>query len=210
MGETTLVLTTDRQPRYREAPRMLAPDRMSEAEVAVRFAQHLLGLPRAERTVDVAIDGAGVEVGGSIIFRLADFLEELGWKQVEQRGKNMWSGTYMRDGFQMKIHSRSGVGDVVGQVAGRRIIAECKKGPLVKRPGSPEYPLLTTAIGQALLTKSEVDDVLVAAVPDSPAFRRIAADWRLRPGVQRSGIRICLVGRQGSVTGLEDAFDPAP
>lgn len=183
---------------------MLSPDKMSEAEVAIRFAQYLLGLPGAEPFVDVAIDGAGVAVAGTAIFPLAEFLQHLGWEQLEQRGKNVWAGSYGRSGSMLTVHSRSGVGDVVGSVRGRRIIAECKKGPLIKRPGSPEYPLLTTAIGQALLTPNiEPGDILVAAVPDSPAFRRIAAIWRGRAGLRQSGIRICLVGRTGVVDGLE-------
>lgn len=183
---------------------MLSPDKMSEAEVAVRFGQYLLDLPGADPFVDVAIDGAGVAVAGAAIFPLAEFLQYLGWELLEQRGKNPWTGRYGRSGSTLTVHSRSGVGDVVGRVRGRRIIAECKKGPLIKRPGSPEYPLLTTAIGQALLTPNlEPGDILVAAVPDSPAFRRVAAAWRERAGVRRSGIRICLVDREGAVDGLE-------
>lgn len=181
---------------------LLASDRMSEAEVAVRLAGFLLSLPDATPTADVAIDGAGVSVGGVQIFALPEFLTQLGWQQITQSGKNAWSGAYERDGKRLTIHSKSGVGDVVARVNGARIIAECKKGPLIKKPGSPEYPLLTTAIGQVLLTRAEPNDVLVAAVPDTPAFRRIAAEWRERAGIKRAGINICLVARDGTVGGL--------
>ena len=85
---------------------------------------------------------------------------------------------------------------------GRRIIAECKKGPLTKKPGSPEYPLLTTAIGQALLFDATETDLVVAAVPDTPTFRRIAELWRKRPRLRASGIEIALVSRLGNVSGL--------
>jgi hypothetical protein len=91
---------------------------------------------------------------------------------------------------------------VEATVNGRRIIAECKKGPLVKKPGSPEYPLLTTAIGQALLFQASEGDLLVAAVPDTPTFGRIAAAWRERPRLKASGIEIALVSRSGAVSGL--------
>jgi hypothetical protein len=67
--------------------------------------------------------------------------------------------------------------------------------------GGP-YPLLTAALGQALLFNADREDVVVAAVPDTPAFRRIAEAWRIRPGVIRSGIQIALIGRSGSVAGL--------
>ena len=97
----------------------------------------------------------------------------------------------------------AGEGDVVATVDGRRIVAECKKGPLVRKPGSPEYPLLTTALGQALLFDVSADDIVVAAVPDTPVFRKLAETWRSRPLVRRAGIRIALVARDGAVSGLD-------
>lgn len=126
------------------------------------------------------------------------------WQICEQDGKsrNEWAATYQRQGATMRIHSRSGLGDVEAVVGGRRIIAECKKGPLIKKPGSPEYPLLTTALGQALLFRAGDDDILAAAVPDTPTFRRIAEDWRERPRLKSSGIQIALVSRTGEVSGL--------
>jgi hypothetical protein len=185
---------------------MLSADRMSEAEVAVRLAQHLVEHPRAVGQAEVAIDGAGVSVAGNTIFALADFLASLGWEQVEQSGKNLWGGTYRRGHLSLNIHSRSGVGDVVAAVGGQRFVAECKKGPLVQKAGSPEYPLLTTALGQALLLKANPGDVPIAAVPDTPRFRRIAEAWRDREGVIRSGILIALVSRDGGVSGLDSAL----
>lgn len=97
------------------------------------------------------------------------------------------------------------IGDVEAWIGGRRVVAECKKGPLVKKPGSLEYPLLTTAIGQALLFKAEEDDILVAAVPDTSAFRRISEEWRQRPRLKRAGIQIVLVSRTGAVSGLPES-----
>lgn len=182
---------------------MLSTDRMSEAEVAIRLAQHLVEHPRAVGHAEVAIDGAGVSVGGRTIFAVAEFVSALGWVQVEQSGKNAWSGLYRRGALSLNIHSRSGIGDVVATIGARRFVAECKKGPLVPKAGSPEYPLLTTALGQALLLKTSPEDALVAAVPDTPRFRRIADAWRQREGVIRSGILIALVGRDGGVVGLE-------
>ncbi len=175
--------------------------------MAVRLAQHLVEHPDAAGHADVAIDGAGVSVAGSTIFALADFLSSLGWEQVEQLGKNLWGGIYRRGRLSLSIHSRSGLGDVVAVVAGQRFVAECKKGPLVQKAGSPEYPLLTTALGQALLLKANPGDVSIAAVPDTPRFRRIAEAWRQRDGVIRSGILIALVSRGGGVSGLEAALE---
>jgi hypothetical protein len=97
---------------------------------------------------------------------------------------------------------RPGESGVVATVDGRRILAACKKGPLLRRFGAPEYPLLTAVLGQALLFEVAADDIVVVAVPDTPAFRTLAEAWRSRPLVRRAGIRIALVTRDGMVSGL--------
>lgn len=191
--------------RVMEASGWTGPeDRMPEAEVSIRLAEYLSELPSFDGHVDVAIDGASVIVHGAEVFDIRGYLRAYGWQICEQDGKsrNEWAATYQRRGATMRIHSRSGLGDVEAVVGGRRIIAECKKGPLIKKPGSPEYPLLTTALGQALLFRAGDDDILVAAVPDTPTFRRIAEDWRERPRLKSSGIQIALVSRTGEVSGL--------
>ena len=183
----------------------LSDDRMPEAEVALRLAEHLSERPGFAGHVEVAIDGSQVRVQQTDVFDIVGYLANQGW-QPDGRiasGRNAWATFYRRGTATMEVHSRSGSGDVNASVAGRRIIAECKKGPLIKRPGSPEYPLLTTALGQALLFNSTPQDVVVAAVPDTPTFRRIAELWRARPGIVRSGIQIALVSRSGAVSGLD-------
>ena len=101
----------------------------------------------------------------------------------------------------LKHHFR--LGNVIATVGGHRIVAECKKGPLLRKPGSLAYTLLTTALGQALLFEVSADDIVVAAVPDTPVFRKLAEIWRSRPLVRRAGIRIALVARDGAVSGLD-------
>ena len=96
-----------------------------------------------------------------------------------------------------------GEADVVTTVEGRRIIAECQKGPLARRAGSLEVSLLTTALGQALLFDVSAADIVIAAVPDTPVFRRLVETWRKRPLIRRAGIRPVLVARDGSVSGLD-------
>lgn len=178
-------------------------DRMPEAEVALRLAEHLSERPGFGGHVEVAIDGASVRVADAEVFDIVGYLAGAGWvRDAEVTGKNAWATLYRRGNATLRVHSRSGQGDVEATVNGRRIIAECKKGPLVKKPGSPEYPLLTTAIGQALLFDADETDLLVAAVPDTPSFRRIADAWRNRPRLRASGIEIALVSRSGSVVGL--------
>lgn len=188
-----------------EAARWNGPeDRMPEAEVSIRLAEYLSELPGFEGRVDVAIDGASVMVHGAEVFDIRGYLRAYGWgvSELDSNSRNEWAATYRRRGATMRIHSRPGIGDVETVVGGRRIIAECKKGPLIKKPGSQENPLLYAALGQALLLPALDDDIVVAAVPDTPTFRRIAEAWRERPRLKSSGIQIALVSRSGDVSGL--------
>jgi hypothetical protein len=180
------------------------PNHMPEAEVALRLAEFILSLPGSGAMASVAIDGASIKVGDAVIFDIGRFMAATGWEQIKepQVGRNVWTGTYRRGDKTIRVHSRPGEGDVVALVDGRRIVAECKKGPLVRKPGNPEYPLLKMALGQALLFDVSADDIVVAAVPDTPVLRKLAETWRSRPLVRRAGIRIALVAHDGSVSGL--------
>jgi hypothetical protein len=92
---------------------------------------------------------------------------------------------------------------VVVTVGHKRVYAECKKGPLVQKPANPEYSLLREAIGQVVTVEQVQDnDIMVAAVPDSPKFRQLASEWRERPLIRRAGIQIVTVSRGGVVEGL--------
>jgi hypothetical protein len=181
----------------------LPQDRMPESEVSLRLAFHLLSLPDAQGSAQVAIDGAQIRVHGTEVFPIAAFLAGQGWEMIAQKGKNAWQGTYERKGQQLTIHARSGVGDVVTRVGKKRIRAECKGGPLVKKSGSREYPILRGALGQMVTVEQvDVNDVLVVAVPYTPQFRQLAVKWRKAPLVSQLGIWIVLVGRDGAVDGL--------
>lgn len=183
----------------------LQADRMSEAEVALRLADFILSLPHSGAMASVAIDGASIKVGTAIVFDIGRFMAGIGWELIKepQFGRTARTGAYRRNDKIIRVHSRPGEGDVVATVDGRRIVAQCKKGPLVRKPGSPEYALLTAALGQALLFDVSADDIVVTAVPDTPVFRKLAETWRSRPLVRRAGIRIALVARDGAVLGLD-------
>ena len=178
-------------------------DRMPEAEVALRLAFFLLSLPDSEGLAKVAIDGAQVRVHGAQVFPVIPFLGEDGWEQVE-KGNKPWQGLYQMGDHQLRIHARSGEGDVVVRVGAKRIRTECKGGPRVKKPGSPEYGILRAALGQVMTVEEiEENDVLIVAVPSTDRFAKLACRWRNRPLVMRSGIQIVLVGRDGTVEGLD-------
>jgi hypothetical protein len=181
----------------------LPDDRMPEAEVSLSLAFYLLSSDGSDGSADVAIDGAMVKVGDRKIFPIEDFLECKGWKQTNQAGRNPWQGTYEKCGLVLRVHGRSGVGDVVASVGSVRVRAECKGGPLLPRRGSPEYPKLRAALGQLLTVEFvEPGDCLVAAVPHTDKFARLVRDWEDRPLLSRSGIRVALVGRDGSIYGI--------
>ena len=183
----------------------LPADRMPEAEVALRLAEFILSLPGSGAMASVAIDGASIKVGDAVIFDIGRFMAGTGWEPIKepQVSRHAWTGTYRRGDKTIRVHSRPGEGDVVATVDGHRVVAECTKGPLIRKVGSPEYLLLTTALGQALLFEVIADDIVVVAVPDTPVFRKLTETWRSRPLVRRSSIRIALVARDGVVSGLE-------
>lgn len=181
----------------------LPDDRMPEAEVALRLAFYLLAHPQSAGEVSVALDGAQIRVHGRQIFPIEAFLDDVGWRQVAQVGRNAWQGIYERDGSRLTVHASSGVGDVVAQIGPTRVRTECKKGPLIHKPGSREYPALHEAIGQVLTVDNvEPNDVLAVAVPLTDRFASLVTRWREAPLVITSGIQLVMVGRDGSVDGL--------
>jgi hypothetical protein len=186
-------------------PYTLPQDRMPEAEVTLRLAFYLLALPNSGGTATVGIDGAHVRVHGDSVFPIAEFLEDEGWYQTEPQGKNSWHGIYGNGGSTLIVTSRPGIGDVVVKVGDHRVRVESKKGPFIKKRGSPEYPLVREAIGQLMTVESvEEQDILAVAVPLTDKFRNLAQKWRTRPLLVSARINIVLVGRDGTVEGLPD------
>ena len=59
------------------------------------------------------------------------------------------------------------------------------------------------ALGQALLFDVDTNDIVAVAVPDTPAFRRLADVCRQRPLLKRASIQLALVHRTGAVSGLD-------
>ena len=182
----------------------LPSDQMPEAEVSLRLAFYLLDHARGGDTATVSLDGAHVECHGVTVFPLKAFLRQHGWIQTNQEGLRDWRGRYEKTGKVLVVTTQSGIGDVTANVGDQTIRAECKKGPLRRKPGSHEYPLVREAIGQ-LMTVEVVgeNDLLVVAVPRTDAFRSLRTKWQGRPLVVRTGIRIVLVGRDGTIEGLD-------
>lgn len=180
--------------------------RMPEAEVSLRLALWLIKNELTEGPVEVAIDGAQVQTGETVHFKLADFLASCEWRK--ESPSEIWQGVYcsnLNGTGRLRIHSNPGKGDVVAKLRSGRILrVECKKGPLERSKSSAEYPLLREALGQ-LLTIERVNDgdILAVAVPRSLKFEELARRWREAPLIKKFGIRIVTVGQDGRVEGLE-------
>src|SRR5207244_6197768 len=60
--------------------------RMSEAEVSLRLALWLIKSELAEGTVEVAIDGAQIQIGETVQFKLGEFLASCEWRKERPGG----------------------------------------------------------------------------------------------------------------------------
>ena len=179
--------------------------RMLEPEVSLRLAFNLLDTGQAETEVVVSLDGAHIKTHDKTHFNLLEFMSDLGWTQTDQGPK--WQTRYQRrsDLSTIRIHSQSGQGDVVAKLKnGRTFIAESKKGSLLRSKSSEEYSLIREALGQLLTLESIAENpVLAVAVPHGEKFVELAARWRNAPLVQRTGILILTVARNGVVSGWQ-------
>lgn len=185
---------------------MLSGEKMSEAEVSLRLAFHLVSHDLVTSDVAVAIDGAQIKTLDKYHFPITEFLEQNGCFRCEPG--TGWSGTYSFGcPHRIIIHSNPGKGDVVAQMkSGHVLRVESKKGTLQRSKSSAEYPLLREALGQ-LVTIDSVgeNDILAVAVPKSEKFESLARRWREAPLIKKFGIRILTVARDGSVNGLDTA-----
>ena len=181
----------------------MSSHRMSEAEVSLRLAVHLIVSGRVKSDVAVALDGAQVKILQKQHFDVRGFLNSIGWRP-EQTSRH-WQGKYCNPSSTQSIviHSRSGRGDVTATLAtGEQLVVEAKKGTIFNCKSSSEYPLLREALGQLLTLEAVPENaVLAVAVPHGERFIKLAVRWRNAPLVKRSGIRLLTVAQTGEVAG---------
>lgn len=181
----------------------MSSTRMSEAEVSLRLAVHLVTSGRVKSNVAVALDGAQVKIGQTQQFDVPRFLSSLGWRPKQESSR--WQCEYRNPSstHSIVIHSQSGRGDVTATLtSGESLVVEAKKGTIAKCKSSSEYPLLREALGQLLTLESLPENaVLAVAVPHGERFVTLAARWREAPLVKRSGIRLLTVSQTGEVVG---------
>ncbi len=184
----------------------MSATQMSEAEVSLRLAIHLVISGQADSDVAVALDGAQVKIGQKQHFDVPGFLSSLGWMRKPTEDATRWQGTYCNSSATQNIvvHSQSGRGDVTATLAsGESLVVEAKKGTIFRCKSSSEYRLLREALGQLLTLEAVPENsVLAVAVPHGERFVALAERWRQAPLVRRSGIRILTVSQTGDVFGL--------
>ncbi len=170
-----------------------------EGAIMVAFAMHLLRTTEAQE-VRIHPDG---EHGKRFDFSL--WLGRQGFHKTLATGTTTYGGVYERaDKRRIVINPKSGVKDVVAEVDGAVISAECKGGIVNTRHAGQVSRLdkdLCEAIGR--LMASEEGGRQIAVVPRTPQTERLAA--RLAPRCAKVGIEIALVGSNGEITDCRQA-----
>jgi len=164
---------------------------LPEAGVMLAVARWLFG--NGATRVDIHADGMHAKH-----FDIGGWLEAEGFEKIADGGRTRGAGVYRRAEATLGIDFRSGLGDVVAQVQGARVLVEAKGGCINSRnPGqlSKLRRHLYEAVG-SLLDGREADR-LIAAVPLHAQTERIAG--RMAPRCRAAGIEIALVAADGGV-----------
>ena len=174
-----------------------------DGAVMVAYAMFLL---RTQGVRDVRIHPDG-EHGKQ--FDFGGWLSRRSFSMVSPLGTTSYGGVYRNaDGQTITINPRSGLGDVVAEVGGRVISAECKGGIINTRHSgqvSRLYKGLCETVGMLMATPSPGRQV--AVVPKTDATVRLAE--RLAPRCALAGIAIALVGSRGEVVDVTPGLDGA-
>lgn len=168
-----------------------------EGAVMLAYAMHLL---RTEGAQQVRIHPDG-EHGKQ--FDFAGWLQRRQFRKISVIGTTAYGGAYENSAGQtITVNPRSGLGDVVAEVGGHVISAECKGGIInTKHSGqvSRLYKGLCETVGMLMATPSQGRQVAVVPLTDSTL--RLAE--RLAPRCAVAGIEIALVGSRGEVVDVK-------
>ena len=166
------------------------------------FAMHLLrtipGLHRVHIHPD-GLHGQGFDMKG--------WLERRGFTLAEPLGQTSYGGTYVSTtGQTVFVQPKSGLGDVVAQIDGLSIVAECKGGVVNTKHAGQQSRLrrgLCEAVG--LLMAVAGASRQFAVVPHTDVTRRLAEKMARRARV--AGIEIALVDARGNVFDVKPSVD---
>lgn len=170
-----------------------------EGAVMVAYAMHLL---RTQPIKEVRIYPDG-EHGKQ--FDFSGWLGRRGFVLVSRTGKTTYGGKYKNSEDRMIIvNPKSGLGDVVADLGGQIVSAECKGGIINTRHSgqvSRLYKGLCETVGLLMATPSPGRQV--AVVPHTEATFRLAT--RLAPRCALAGIELALVKSSGKIIDVRAA-----
>lgn len=172
--------------------------RFTEAAVMLAFALHLFETAQGEATVAIHPDGEHAK-----IFDIVRFTERVGFVRAAPMGRTAYGGRYVRGSQTLIINPTSGKGDVVGEVAGRRVVAECKGGVVNSTHNGQRSRTrkgMSELIGQLMILPAN-GDRHVAVLPETYDTARLAPVLAVR--CAQVGIDIALVREDGSVRYIE-------
>jgi hypothetical protein len=168
-------------------------EHFTEGAVMIAFAMHLL--EQGAKEVHIHPDG---EHGKR--YDIAGCLTAHGFAfEGPARGRTAYAGAYRRGGQAIIVSCKPGCGDVVAELAGSIVVAECKGGIINTRHSGPLSKLrrgLCEAVG-LLLTRPEEGERQVAVVPATRTTQNLGIKLASRARIL--GIEIALVDMHGTV-----------
>lgn len=165
---------------------------MSEAAVMLVMAEWLF----RQGATEVSIHPDGMHMKD---FDIPGWLAATGFERVSTTGTRGQSGSFRRGGQHLTVHSRPGLGDVIGCLNDVQIEIEAKGGCInSKHPGrlSRLRKGLHEAVGQ-LMGSPRLDIRLIAAVPYHSETDKLAN--RLSARCKLALIEIALIREDGTV-----------
>jgi hypothetical protein len=167
--------------------------RLTEAAVMLAMAMYLLNRGKVGH-VSVHPDGEHAKK-----FQIGEWLRGAGFEKSESSGRTDYGGTYVRGQETLVVHPRPGVGDVVGEIDGRRVVVECKGGAINTIHAGQLSKLrrgLYEAVG-LLMARTTDGAREIAAVPWTKETEKVAK--RLMQRCATAGIEIALIRANGEV-----------
>jgi hypothetical protein len=169
---------------------------LPEGAVMVAFAMHLLRTVPGLRVVSLHPDGEHAKQ-----FDFQGWLGKRGFHRTVSTGKTSYGGTYASAaGDTIIISPTPGQGDVVADLKGTNIVAECKGGIINTRHPGQQSRLrqgLCEAVGLSLASPVIKGRRQFAVVPRTGVTENLAR--RMAERAQEAGIAIALVDGSGNV-----------
>jgi hypothetical protein len=182
----------------------LRSEQMTQTEVCLRLARHLLSSRIAAADVRVSLTGHELSRRRTIHFPVIRFLRERGITRVGQSSD--WRGEYTLHGSAHTLHLEAApeTPDLVTMLeCGRRLVVHASRGLLRESRSSGDHKVLRSMLGLAMtFDDCSANDVIAVAVPRSQRFRALASKFRELPLVRAAGLLVVTVDRAGCVEGL--------